>query len=78
MERVFMSAELLAPVLTGDGRSGLVVDCPDHAIPFGVILDEYKRRRPVELQKHAAAVFRVDGSLGTIVSTWKVDPLILC
>ena len=54
-----MSAELLAPVLTGDGRSGLVVDCPDHAIPFGVIFDEYKNRRP-ELELHVAAIFQVD------------------
>lgn len=52
--------EKIAPVIPENlakGTSGLVVDCPDHAIPFGVIFEEHAARRPEDLKLHAKRVF---------------------
>ncbi len=46
---------LLAPRVTadpGNGHSGLVISCPDHAIPFGVIFEEYAARRGADLERN--------------------------
>ena len=40
-----------------EGHSGLVVSCPDHAIPFGIILEEYASRRRQDLEDNAREVF---------------------
>jgi len=36
----------LAPVVRGADRSGLVSKCPPHQLPYGIIFEEYKARRP--------------------------------
>ena len=52
--------EQIAPTIPkneAEGRSGLVVSCPDHAIPFGIIFEEYAARRRKDLEDNARQVF---------------------
>jgi hypothetical protein len=51
--------EGLAPTIPHDnaGHSGLVIACPQHALPFGVIFEEYAARRKKELEDAAREVF---------------------
>lgn len=55
--------ETIAPVIQRDsatGHSGLVVDCPPHALPFGVIFEEYAARRGGDFKQHASEVLGVE------------------
>src|SRR5450631_953881 len=62
----FMDVEVrerVAPVIPRDsatGHSGLVVDCPPHALPFGVIFEEYAARRIDDLRQHASEMLGVE------------------
>jgi hypothetical protein len=50
----------LAPVIPKDeaaGHSGEVVECPPHALPFGIIFAEYAVRRKDDLEDNATEVF---------------------
>ena len=58
-----LATEIIAPVIPRDsatGHSGLVVDCPPHALPFGVIFEEYAARRGDDLKQHAGEVFGIE------------------
>jgi hypothetical protein len=53
-------SERIAPTVPKndtEGRSGLVVSCPDHALPFGIIFEEYAARRRKDLEVAARQVF---------------------
>ena len=52
--------ERIAPVIPQNeakGHSGLVVSCPDHALPFGIIFEEYAARRRKDLEENVKQVF---------------------
>ena len=57
--------ERIAPLLTkargeNEGHSELVIDCPQHALPFGVIFEEYAARRTGDLKKYGSEVLQVN------------------
>ena len=55
-------SEKIAPVIPENqatGHSGLVVSCPAHALPFGVIFEEYEARRGDELKRQTTEIFNV-------------------
>ena len=57
------ATEIIAPVIPRDsatGHSGLVADCPPHALPFGIIFEEYAARRGGDLKQHASEVLGVE------------------
>jgi hypothetical protein len=50
----------LAPAIPKNetaGHSGEVVECPPHALPFGIIFEEYAVRRKADLEDNASEVF---------------------
>jgi hypothetical protein len=55
-----MNSINLAPVVTGRNRSGVVVDCPEHSLPFGVIFEEYRSRRGDELEQCVGDILKTD------------------
>lgn len=46
----------LAPAECGDGRSGLVAQCPPHQLPYGIIFEEYRERCPDRLRRLVVVV----------------------
>ena len=40
-----------------EGRSGLVTKTPDHLLPYGIIFEEYERRRASDLLRHTDEAF---------------------
>ena len=59
MDGEVMSLIKLAPVVLGKGCSGLVADCPDHALPFGILLEEYASRRRDDLEQYVREIFKI-------------------
>ncbi len=51
---------LIAPRIPAGSEPGLVVDCPRHTLPFGIIFEEYAARRPDELRQHVKVVLNVE------------------
>jgi hypothetical protein len=54
-----MSSIKLAPVVPGKHRSSLVVDSPDHSLPFGIFFEEYAARRGAALEKYGREAFGI-------------------
>ncbi len=57
--------ERIAPLLTktrgqNENHSDLVIDCPQHALPFGIIFEEYAARRKEDLKKRSSEVLQVN------------------
>jgi hypothetical protein len=59
MDGEVMSSIKFAPVVSGPGCSGLVADCPDHALPFGILFEEYAARRGADLEQYVKEVFKI-------------------
>lgn len=67
----------VASALQGPERSGLVAKCPHHMLPYGIIFEEYRARRPESLkdavlqQMHDREPAAGSGSAPPTENTWE-------